>query len=285
MAEYSNLVDKRQEIYEACYIDFYVATQKLMLDYPYLLATPYETSPAIVDKFDRHIMDSHIGNGEITTEEVLDRAIYLDATNIVPIDVIGEPEQTIENTVECFVEAEARGYDGDILVPLQCDDNYTYVQNYQHVRDRLRDRGFSIDGRRLGVGGVMRLPYVEQFRRVAKVREHVGDAHRIHGFGFGVNTQWVKIIRRCPWLLDSIDSSGPVREVINGKMFDMNFRSIDFEIPRGRHSTALMMHGVQYILMILNHMMSPLPRDGEINDQFDDPELAIAVARHEQRYS
>lgn len=248
----------KDEIIQNCPVDVVVASNTAMLEYPYRLGHVDESSSGISERSQRYIMDSKIGDGSKTNQDVLEAAERTDADWVVPCDVVGDVEKTVGKTVEMFLQWYEYDVDADIVVPLQSDDAYTRVDHFELVADKLDAIGVDVRDCPVAIGGVMEKTPYEQIQTAMDVRRGIGDDVYIHLFGGGCSLPWVVTIREYPHLIDGLDMSSIVTEVVQaGRLVTPSFDRVEFTSPRGTNSTVLTTMLREHQLYMLNYLMGP----------------------------
>lgn len=281
----------KDNILEGAFAEFYAADHTVMCNYPLRLgnAKKGSSSPTIAAK-STYILDSNIAEDDIDNERVVTRGMDIEADIVVPNDSLGNPTETTEEILDMFDLLDEYGYQPEVIIPLQHDNETTHREHYEIIRERLDETGRDIRNHRLAVGGVKDSGFSEQLQATISVREHVGEEMDIHGFGFGANWNWLVAIRRCPWLIDSFDNSSSVQQTNNGSLLRPDMETITYKMPRGTNSTVLysMLREFQYYLV--SYLISPGVRESDAPTEFREgdncnPELADEVlASHTRRW-
>lgn len=251
----------KEVILRDSYLDIIAATNTAMMEYPLRLGSVNESSPTVAERSDLYILDSNFRDDDVGNEEVVERAEYLDADIIIPADELHDPQQTTMQILDMFWQLHEREYSPRVLIPLQPGEETNHVDHYNELREGLAEFGIDISDHLIAVGGVFQWSFEEQLEAIISVREHLGDDAHIHGLGIGFSEQWVYTIRKCPWLLDSIDSSSSYQNVVNGRLIDSDFNRMDFARPRGTNSTVLSVMLREFTLYMFNYMMGPHIRE------------------------
>lgn len=262
------------------YVDIYSASGQSMSMYPLRLGRYGEASGGIAERSSSYIFDSAIDNPEVGNEEVLDRAMDVGADVVAPADTIGNPTKTTNETVKMFHLADERGFNGNVMVPLQSDHRQSYLEHYDTLKKRLGVMGVDIKDEWVAIGGIRDDTPVEQIETCMKIRDHVGDGVRLHGLGIGSNRSWVVTIQNNPSLLDSFDTAAFAQDVCNGKMRDCTVTTTQFNLPRGKNSTAIYTALMEQQVYMLNYLMGPHPRDTDVptHPQSEEVSNLIGVA-------
>lgn len=277
-----DMVGKRSAVYESCPIEIYSASSTSMLDYPYRLQHVNESSPNVSGKSDSFILDSDIGDDDVENIDLLDRAEYLNADYLIPKDYIGDPYETTWSVVEFMRLYNDHEWDGNIFLPIQSNDELTHVDHYRQLDSILDEYDYETPTD-LCVGGIKDASTKEQFTALSTVRQELGSEAWIHALGMGCSLEWMKIVRRCPNVIDSLDMSSATKNALSGKVVDKQLNIMKFDTPRGVKSTTLTSHLATYNLLMMNYMMSENPRDSEIDETIEDTELEQLVTEYESQ--
>lgn len=268
-----------QKVVDEAFVDIYLAYYQVKLDYPLRLETVGDSSPTVSDKSKSYILDCEISNDEVTNEDVLDRAAYLGADRVVPKDTLGDVDATLESFEEFLVRYDDHEYEGDFVVPLQADETATHSQCHGSAVDLLNQYGYDTD-RTYGIGGIKDDDPIEQLQACMETRSTLGEDIQLHAFGMGCSEKIAKAVREWPELLDSLDMSTPASVAKWGKVIDSELTQRKMEMPRGRLSTTWGAALAEFNLITMNYIMSPLPRDSDIDHEIVDPELQQLLGRH-----
>lgn len=276
----SALETKRRELYDLSPVRVYGAMAIAMLDYPYRLGRIDENSPTAARNAEHYIIDSGIGDTDITTDDIIEKANYLDADVVVPKDVIGDPITSAENIGELYQRRdELDNPDSTFIVPLQTDERIDYTTSLEMIPP-LPDVEVWY-----GVGGIKEQGARSQIIEAINCRETVGLDEHLHAFGCGASMPWVRTIVRCPWLLDSLDLSTPAQLSSRGMMLHGECDKLRVDLPRGTKCTSLNTQLAQFSVMLLNWYLTGLPRDEDLEYEIQDPKLEAAVSAHESWYA
>lgn len=273
-----------QNILEDAWVRVFASTNTAMMTYPYLLGHPDESSPTLSDMCETYIMDSKIGDSSVTNEDVIRRSKYLDADVVTPADVMHDPETTTERVVDLFSRlADEENYDPEVLIPLQpnhdCGNNH--VDHYYSLRDELRDHGINVKDHRLSVGGIKEWSGTKQLDAVIGVRKAAGEDQFLHALGLGTSHDWISVLRQYPWLLDSLDMTSVMQDVVNaGKLLTPSGNRVDYRTPRGTNSTVLMTMLREYVLYMMSYVLGPHPNPEDVPTEIVDEDVKAILSKH-----
>jgi len=249
----------KEQIVENSYVDFYSASNTVMMDYPLRLGNPKKGShaPGTAERADTFILDSGIGHEEIGNEDVIRVANKLEPDCIVAADVFGDPEATTERIAEMVTLLQSEDIDSNLIVPLQYDETTSHSDHYEEISTLLSRMGEDISDHWIAAGGIKEETTHEQLQKVANLRLHVGDEAHIHGFGLGRRYNWIVIMREVPWLLDSVDDSTGTQTAVNGKLVNMDCEQIPYQLPRGKNSTVLKALSQELMEYLYPYLLGP----------------------------
>lgn len=256
--------DDLLEILHSSPVDYYSASGMVMLDYPYRLGrVGASVSPTIVDKSEKYILDSAIGDTDVGNENVLSRGKEVGAETILPADEFFKPEETTDAVLDMlFLLDEEPDYSPTLMIPLQAPkDTGEHWKHYLSLSEELESYGWDLSEFPVALGGVKDANLEVQLDAAIRVRELAGEGQYIHGLGFGYHNTWIPIIRRCPWLLDSVDNSTVSNSVPNGRVFDTRMESRDWGSLRGKKSTSLISVMKTYQMFMWNYLIGPHVRE------------------------
>jgi hypothetical protein len=172
-----------------------------VIDWPYRMRSSRDVHENLVNACDIFIMDSSIQDDAIGNREVIKAAQEYGTEVVVPADVEGDKDATVDAVINAFDIADEIGYGGKILIPLQ----RPYSECYRELEPY---------GDWFGVGGVKDVPATEKVEAARTVRRAAGDGVRLHAFGWGGTNQVIRTIRENPDLIDTMDSSAPVQDAL-----------------------------------------------------------------------
>lgn len=252
-------------IIQDSYVDVYTATNTAMMEYPFIVGHVNESSPTLSNQADRYILDSTIGDETVGNEEVVEKGKKIEADWLVAADVMHEPDQTTESVLELVrLVAQTDGYDPQILLPLQSDDNMDRVNHYTQIVTKAADVGFDLTEHPIAVGGIRDCHPSEQVEICQFVRQNLGYEKYIHALGCGITTNWVRAIHQDNNLIDSLDTSSIAQNVVNGKLLTPDLEYQSYNMPRGKNSTVLVTLARVWQLYLFNYLIGPHIRDEDI---------------------
>lgn len=266
----SNKALHKEAIVENSYVDIHLAVNMAMLEYPHILARPEESSPTLASQATSFIMDSGIGNADMTNEDIFNRADYLNADIVVCKDTIDNPAATTSSVVDMCMLNEDKF---KLIIPLQASDEMNRVDHYYTMKDELQTYGFDIQNHRIGIGGVKDDSIIDQITTTKYVVDGIDSDVETHAFGCGMNREWVAAIRKEPTLLTSLDSSTIVMQVNNGKTFNADMTTEKNTLPRGEKSTCLNAMQIETNIYKFNHLISDFIRDVDAIETFNSDTL------------
>lgn len=213
-----------------------------------------------------YILDSGIGNDDVTNEDVLDKAADLNATYVVPKDYLHEPSKTTESVVEFFEMWEDHETTAKPIVPLQPP----HTDHYDELIDRLGNYAV------FAVGGIKDYDDAKKVEIIKDVRSHVGHGVYLHGLGMGSGKDFVRAVRSNPNLLDSADTAAPGTNIRTGKIMHRDGTS-ECKIARGDDTTSVHAWHIAAQLVHLNYMISPLCDDEEVDAHLGQSDIDAFV--------
>lgn len=245
---------------DEAYVDVYLAHHMANKEYPYRIQQVKEASPTTAEKATKHILDSSIGK-DYSNADVVEKAEHLGVKIVVPCDVIGDHEATVEQVLDMC--ERIAGTDMRLVVPIQGDSPDEYVDNTAEMRSILADHGYESLVDRYAIGGVKDASGDQQ-RAIARAVATEHDDLRWHLFGAGMSTEWVRFIRENPALLTSIDMATPVYASKSNELILYDMDRIDFEKPRGKYVTFTNGRLIEFMLTEFNYLISPGPNEDEL---------------------
>jgi len=175
--------------------------------YPYILQHVNECYNVASRRSHSYILDSHIGDEEITNEEVLAKAVSMQEaeappTYVVPKDYLWQQDRTTYSVVD-FLELWERLYEaGDLisqpLIPLQPtadtsgDSPTVYPTHGDHYEDMIEAVEPWVDEYGLDywvIGGVAKAGPERQVEALKAAREAIPESIDLHGLGMGGEPQ------------------------------------------------------------------------------------------------
>lgn len=216
--------------------------------YPYRLQRPKKANWKRREMCTEYILDSGLGNEDVTNEGLLDLAHELQATYVVPKDYLHDQERTTESVREFMELYEDHPCVSEPLVPLQPphDEHHEVLSGF----------------RAYAIGGVKDEADSDKIAAARRMRDVAGNAY-LHGFGFGPTEEMLRTVRENPDLLDSMDSSTLETNLKFDKIQDANHTVHDFKMPRGNRPAAVYGSFISSSLMLVNYMITPLCNNEE----------------------
>jgi len=213
--------------------------------WPHRMMPVHEASKRYRNACERFIVDSSFNREDITNEDVLAKALDIDAEFAVLADVYQDIDATVEALVDGHELYADHQLDGEIIYPLQAP----------HV-DCWREIG---EPENIALGGTKDKPAAEKVRIAREVRQAVGPDITIHGLGWGASEPVIQAVNETPELMDSIDASTALHRA----------RHMDVE-PGTGNLTVRQAHAIG-ILLEKCRRMSPL------TDKNDQSQLSAYV--------
>lgn len=275
----------KQNIIDDAWVTVVTSTNTAMMEYPYVLGHPKECSPTLASMADTYIMDSKIGDESVQNEDVIRRAKDIDADVVTPADVLHDPKTTTERILDLFIQLDDLSYNPEILIPLQPnpDIGAIHTDHYHAVNDVLSDHGFEIHDHRLSVGGIKDWEATRQLKTIVSVRNTAGHEQFLHGLGFGASHDWISVLRQYPSLVDSIDMTSVIRDVVqSGKLFTPQADRVNYRLPRGKNSTVLSVMYRESVLYMISYLLGPHPRDEDVPSEITNEELVAILEQYNQ---
>lgn len=250
---------ERLHYVSTCPVKIFSASNMDRYWYPFRLQHVGYASERIREECMEYILDSDIGDEDVTNEEVLDRAHELNATYVVPKDYLHDRERTTESVHEFMALYEDHPCAARPLIPLQPTtrkEGGEVVPNTDHVEHlpELPEVGAYM------VGGVKDAPPGKQLKAVRKVREERPHAY-LHGLGMGASPEIVQAVREEPRLMDSLDMKTAEECAKNGKTFGESLTQVPNLSPRGDDSSTHRGLDASNMLLKLNYVCGPLVDD------------------------
>lgn len=232
----------RRDIVDAAPVDVYVASYNSRYWWPYRLNHVDKASPIYQERSERYVLDSNIGDDDVSNMDVLDRAEELDADVVVPKDYLHDQERTTRSVRQFMDQYDDHHCQADVWVPLQ-------PPFPQHLDD--------LDGFDAYVlGGLARMPGGEQRHHIELFNQAAPTKVYRHGLGVGASIAIIKAIRHNNDLLDSLDTSTPENIGMNGNLRDKNLQDVDLSVPSGTGSSTLYGAYAQAQALQITYMMT-----------------------------
>lgn len=206
-----------------CPIDIYVASN-MPYPYPYKLGKPEHAELRVRDRCTTWIMDSGIGNEDMTNEEVMAIADKYDADFVVPKDYLHDQQRTTESVkqfLDLYASADLRAIP---LIPLQPPHD-------EHYRDLPGHFAYMLGGMAFDYTPREQISAIESFRQVA------GPSPYVHALGIGGSMTVVRAVANNPGMIQSLDCSTPEQAALNGAIMDAQLKQRQIEILNGEGSS------------------------------------------------
>jgi len=194
---------------DSAFIEIYLSGMDgARIYWPWRMMPVHEASKRYRNACERFIVDSSFNREDITNEDVLTKALDIDAEFAVLADVYQDMAATVEALIDGHELATDYGFEGDIIYPLQAPHDACYVE--------LQKRG--IEPEYIAIGGLKDAPTPEQIQAAEQLRAVAGDDVWLHGLGWGLRkngtkpNELVEALHENPALIDSIDYSTPAQE-------------------------------------------------------------------------
>lgn len=256
-------ISYRKDLLDACPVDVYIASNNRTYWYPYRLQKVGYASDRIRPLARRgYILDSGIGDDDVTNADVFEKVRELDQryinpdTWVVPKDYRRDQAQTTESILEFFDQYDDFRYaepttvlKPKVIVPLQPP----HVEHYE----TLRDHGVTAD--RWAIGGMNKRPPAEQLEALQTFRDAVGPDPEVHGMGFGANQALIRGLRERPGLVSSLDLSTPEQYARFSKLPGERWEKEEGYVTPGDSSFILRGAVASIIAMRLVYELTDLP--------------------------
>lgn len=207
--------------------------------YPYKLVKPEHVTPGVVDSCETLIMDSGIGNDEVSNRDVLDLAEKYDADMVVAKDYLHEQDRTTESIRGFLREWGDHTCRATPLIPLQ-------PPHHEHYRELPDNYHYLLGGMAFDYETTEIIEAVERFREVA------GTAPYVHLLGVGANSRLMDYLAQNPEHVQSIDCSTPEQCAINGNIYDVGLTQKSYDIRTGVDSRLTRAGLAQHLAYTLN---------------------------------
>lgn len=221
-----------------CPIDVYVASN-MPYEYPYKLVKPEHVTPKVAQSCDTLIMDSGIGNDDVTNADVLDLADRHNADMVVAKDYLHDQQRTTESVQEFLDLWEKHDCRATPLIPLQPD----HAEHYDDVPAAYH---YLLGGMAFDYNTSEIINAVEMFRAKA------GMGPYVHLLGVGANPRLMDWLADNPEYVQSIDCSTPEQCAINSNIYDTSLRQRDYQIRSGEGSSQTRYMLAQHLAYTLN---------------------------------
>ena len=208
---------------DRCPIDIYIPSN-MPYDYPYKLVKPSYASQRIRDSCGVLIMDSGIGNDELTNKDVLDISEKYDADMVVAKDYLNDQPKTTKSVRQFIQEWESHSTRATPVIPLQPNHSEHYQDLPNHYHYMLGGMAFDYNP-------------LEVINAIEEFRETIGMGPYLHILGVGANRTFAEWVATNPDMVQSIDCSTPEQCAINGRIMDVNFTQRSFQLMSGKGSS------------------------------------------------
>jgi len=189
--------------------EIYVASA-MPTDYPNKLQKPSTVSDRVRDTAGSFILDSGIGNDDLTNADVLDMAAEYDADYVIAKDYLHDQQRTTESVhkfLELYPDHECTATP---MIPLQ-------PPHHEHYQDLPGHSHYVLGGMVADdISTNERVTWIRRFDDVS------GDCYT-HGLGIGGGSGIMHAYAGTD-VLDSVDCSTPEQAAMFGKVLDQNLR-------------------------------------------------------------
>jgi len=198
-----------RRLVDEAHIEIYLSgNEGARIYWPWRMQPAHEASLTYRNACETFIVDSSFNREEITNKDVLDKAMAVNAEYAVLADVYQNKDATVDAIIEGLELYDDHPFDGDVIAPLQAPHDKCYLE--------LEGQGVDY----VAVGGYKDAGTKKQISATRSLRDVVSPGTKIHGLGFtlaskdGTPTEWVGAIQENPLLLDSIDNSKYIQDMI-----------------------------------------------------------------------
>lgn len=193
--------------------------------YPRKLQKPEHVQQPVRDSADTFIMDSGIGDDEISNADVLDLATRYDADFVVAKDYLGDQTRTTESVAEFLDLIDGHECDATPMIPLQPPHD----QHYYDLTDQHGEQSHYV----LGGMAVPDCGTKSQVQHITAFDRAVHDSAHVHALGVGGGREFVR--RMAPkQMLDSVDCATPALAAMNGRVICDDLRQETVMIHSGQ---------------------------------------------------
>lgn len=219
--------------------------------YPYKLAHPESVGPAQRQLCFELMLDSKVGDSDVTNETVLKAADRVNADSAIPNDYILKPYETHESNKQFLRLYEDSDWNNQVYMAMQPPYDRTYEEFEEFYSERNH---FALGGLQSVDSADQQVRYIKDFLDV------VHDDVTVHGFGVGTN--W-EIIRACKedGILDSLDIGTPERAAANNNLVDASMSQSQYLFPKGEDISTIRGQFMQDCLDMLNYIFTDRPDD------------------------
>lgn len=198
-----------RRLVDEAHVEIYLSgNEGARIYWPWRMQPVHEATQTYRNACEKFIIDSSFNREDITNRDVLDKAMAVNAEYAVLSDVYQNKEATVDAILDGLDMYDDHPFDGGVIAPLQAPHNECYSD--------LKGQGIDY----VAVGGLKDAGPRKQISAVRSVREEVGAGVKVHGLGFtlaakdGTPTAWVSEIQNNPSLIDSIDNSKYIQQII-----------------------------------------------------------------------
>lgn len=189
--------------------------------YPHKLQKPSTVSDAVRESAEQFIMDSGIGNQDLTNGDVLDLAEEYDAEYVVAKDYLHDRPRTTDSVREFADIYPDHDCTATPMIPLQPP----HADHYEAVAD--------LDIDHYVLGG-MATPDVSDDEIVRHIRDFRRAAPDVYAYALGIGGGRNLVSRlHGRGLVDSIDCATPELAAANGCVLDAELRQREVRIMNG----------------------------------------------------
>lgn len=191
-----------RRLIDGAHIELYLSgADGARIYWPWRMEPPKEASESYRNACERYVIDSDPTDDNVTTADVLDTAVAVDAEVASLADVYQDKAATVDSLLDGLAIADDHRFDGTLLLPLQ----EPYGECYREIGEPTAHW--------VGIGGLKDGSDYQRIKAAEAVRSAVGDDVHIHGFGWGPRDDLAAAVQSDPGLLDSVDYSTPVRDI------------------------------------------------------------------------
>lgn len=264
--------------FRRAYIDVYSSGQNGRHFSPFRISPP-EGADKVNDTAWSYILDSAIGEAEVSNEDLISTAESLDPEPefIVPKDYLHDPDRTTDSIREFMSLYQRSSLTSEVIIPLQPTSagspespdlkspNKDHMNHYEDLKDEF------VGVSTWGLGGVKEAATSLQVESAREFRAEVGEfprGPRLHMFGAGASVEFVRAIRSDPRLIQSADCATITRNLINGRLPDktLDYSENAYQTPRGENSTTVLGQFIGAGLTMLAYLLGPDLDDEDLDD-------------------
>jgi len=198
-----------RRLVDNAHVDLYLSgNDGARIYWPWRMQPAHEAAMSYRNACESYMVDSAFSQDDITNIDVLDKAHQLDSEYAFLADVYHDAEGTVDAILEGLELYDDHPYDGKIVAPIQAPHDESFM--------KLEGQGLDC----VAVGGMKDKSKREQIAATKSLRAVAGESVELHGLGFtlsnydGSPNQWVSAINENPNLLDSMDTSSYLQQVM-----------------------------------------------------------------------